>query len=61
MYPQKIANVDGNIETGNLVFNKNHKANLMNLCKECHEKVTKEDTIFVRKKTMSGYSYVTME
>jgi DNA mismatch repair protein MutS len=61
MYPQKIANNNGNIETGNLVFNKNHKANLMNLCKECHKKVTKEETIFVRKKTMDGYSCVTIQ
>ena len=59
--PQKIANNNGNIETGDLVFNKNHKANLMNLCKECHKKVTKEETIFVRKKTMDGYSCVTIQ
>ena len=61
MYPQKMANKEGNIETNDLVFNKNHKANLMNICKKCHEKVTKEDTVYMRKKTMKGYSYVTME
>jgi len=55
MMPQKIANKNGMIETDNYVFNKNHRANLMNICKECHLIVTKEDTIYVRKKTEKGY------
>ena len=60
-HPNSIVSGTFYIETNDLVFNKNHKANLMNICKKCHEKVTKEDTVYVRKKTMKGYSYVTME
>ena len=59
-YPQKMANGEGNIETNDFVFNKNHKANLMNLCKECHKKVTKDGTIYVKKKSMSGYRTVVL-
>lgn len=36
-------------------FHKNHKANLMALCKSCHEKTHKNETEYVRKKTSNGY------
>ena len=36
-------------------FHKNHKANLMALCKSCHEKTHKNETEYVRKKTSRGY------
>ena len=36
-------------------FHKNHKANLMALCKECHVQTHKNETEYVRKKTSSGY------
>ena len=41
MFPQELSNEQGFIKT----FHKNHKANLMNICKECHENVTREKTI----------------
>tara|TARA_Y100001970_G_scaffold27641_1_gene33770 strand:- start:8871 stop:11873 length:3003 start_codon:yes stop_codon:yes gene_type:complete len=55
MIPQNRANSDKIIQTHNLVFNKNHKANLMNICKSCHEKETKSNRELVRKKTTNGY------
>ena len=54
-YPQKLANEKNIIETEDLVFNKNHNANLMNICKECHNKITKNETVHIKKKTMDGY------
>ena len=36
-------------------FHKNHKANLMALCKSCHDQTHKNGTEYVRKKTSSGY------
>ena len=59
-YPQKIANEEGHIQTEDLVFNKNHRANLMNICKSCHKKVTYEDKIYVKKKTTKGYKTLLM-
>lgn len=50
MYPQKDANKDGFIKG----FHKNHKANLMNICKKCHIKVTRNDTKHIVKKTSTG-------
>ena len=55
MIPQNRANSDKIIQTSNLVFNKNHKANLMNICKSCHEKETKSNRELLRKKTTDGY------
>ena len=34
--PQKLADKNGIIKTGDLLFHKNHLANLMTLCEECH-------------------------
>ena len=36
-------------------FHKNHKANLMSLCKNCHNLTHKNDVQYVRKKTTKGY------
>ena len=50
LVPQKLANKDGFIGT----FHKNHKANIMNLCKICHNKETKNNTKKRRTKTTKG-------
>ena len=55
MIRQNRANSDKIIQTSNLVFNKNHKANLMNICKSCHEKETKSNRELLRKITTAGY------
>jgi len=39
-------------------FNKNHVANLMNLCQECHTSFHKDDTQYKRVKTTIGYKVV---
>lgn len=36
-------------------FHKNHKANLINVCKKCHDKFHDTDTQFKRVKTSEGY------
>ena len=51
LQPQSDANKDGIIET----FHKNHVANLMNVCKTCHNKFTKNKTKLKRKKTTKGF------
>jgi len=51
MRPQKDAKNDGFIE----LFHKNHSANLMNICKKCHKKLTKNNTKMKRTKTTKGY------
>jgi DNA mismatch repair protein MutS len=58
MIPQNRANSDKIINAQNLVFNKNHKANLMNICKSCHEKETKSNRELIRKKTTNGYKVI---
>ena len=42
LYPQKHANKKGFLPNGN---HKNDKSNLLNICKDCHKKETKNDTI----------------
>ncbi len=37
---------------------KNHKANLVNICKPCHIKFTKENTVHRNTKTSNGYELV---
>lgn len=39
-------------------FHKNHKANLMSICKECHDKIHEEGIVYERKKTTKGYIFV---
>ena len=50
MYPQESADEMGFIDG----FKKNHKANLMSICKECHKKVTSNKTIHKKHKTTIG-------
>ena len=38
---QNEADEHGQIQTNDLNFNKNHKANLINLCKKCHDEIHK--------------------
>ena len=39
-------------------IHKNHKANLMNICKSCHEHVTKNNIIHKRVKTTKGNTFI---
>jgi DNA mismatch repair protein MutS len=48
--PQKDANEKGFIGT----FHKDHPANLMALCEECHQIIHKEETNYIKKKTTIG-------
>ena len=52
--PQKKANTKNFIGT----HHKNHPANLVNICKKCHLKLTKENRIHRKVKTNSGYRLV---
>ena len=54
MIPQEKSDQRGFIDT----FHKNKKANLMNLCKSCHNKETKTGRKLVRKKTNKGHILV---
>ena len=51
MNPQEKADENGFIEH----FHKNHPANLMNICKNCHLQVTKKNIVHKRVKTTDGY------
>jgi DNA mismatch repair protein MutS len=52
MRQQKEADADGFIGS----FHKNHKANLLTVCEDCHKKVHQDkDKTLVRKKTTKGY------
>ena len=48
---QKNANEKGFIDG----FHKNHTANLMNICDDCHNVIHKDDKQHLRKKTTKGY------
>jgi DNA mismatch repair protein MutS len=48
---QKNSNEQGYIGS----FNKNHLANLISICKECHDKIHKEDLELKIVKTSSGF------
>ena len=50
MEPKQFANSNGYIKT----FNKNHPANLMSICKTCHQKITATGKIHIKKKTTIG-------
>ena len=54
MIPQNKANSKGFIGS----VHKNHKANLMNICKECHENVTKNNIVHKRVKTTNGNTFI---
>ncbi len=51
IYSLKKKNNNGII---NEEFNKNHKANLINICEDCHNNIHKEDSEYVIKKTLRG-------
>lgn len=53
---QQNADKDGFIDGG--AVHKNHKANLMALCEQCHQKIHGENTKIVKKKTLDGYASV---
>ncbi|MHA2341208.1 MAG: MutS-related protein [Candidatus Hodarchaeales archaeon] len=50
LMPQNLADENGFIGS----FHKNHKANLMNICKDCHKKETKSKSKKIRTKTTKG-------
>jgi DNA mismatch repair protein MutS len=52
---QKEANDKGIIQRNNLVFDKNSKANLINLCEKCHDDIHKTKTVYKKKKTTKGH------
>ena len=51
LQPQKDANEKGFIKS----IHKNHPANLMNVCKSCHKKFTRQNVKMKRVKTTKGY------
>jgi DNA mismatch repair protein MutS len=51
---QKEANNDGIIISDESVFHKNHKANLLNICEQCHTKIHKENKKYKKVKTTKG-------
>ena len=54
LIPQEHADNLGNIRH----FNKNHTANLINICKACHKTVTKNNIIHKKVKTSNGYQLI---
>ena len=52
---QKNADNNNFIETNNTTFHKNHVANLINICEECHQKIHKKNDKLSIKKTSLGY------
>lgn len=56
---QKYANNDNKyITSGSANFHKNHLANLITVCEECHDKFHETDKQFIRVKTSKGYEVV---
>lgn len=51
---QKEANDDGIIAKNETVFHKNHNANLLNICEQCHDKIHKENKKYKKVKTTKG-------
>lgn len=52
--PQKDADANGFIGS----FHKDHPANLMSLCEDCHHMIHKEETIYIKKKTTIGIKHI---
>ena len=52
--PQEFADVNNYIGS----FHKNHEANLANVCKPCHEDITKNGIIHRKTKTTEGFMYL---
>ena len=60
LHPQKLADAKGFItKQDGSVIHKNHLANLMNICSECHDHLHKNDDngkrVLVKKKTTKSY------
>jgi response regulator RpfG family c-di-GMP phosphodiesterase len=51
---QKEANDKGRIIKGDLSFNKNENANLINLCEKCHNEIHKSNKKYKKTKTTKG-------
>jgi len=51
---QSEANEDGIIVRNETIFHKNHKANLLNICEQCHKKIHKENKQYKKVKTTKG-------
>ena len=61
MHPQKNATASGLIRTKEgKIFKKNHKANLMSICKSCHVKVTNGEITYEIIQTTNGYKYISL-
>ena len=58
LQPQKDANDDEFIITDTNKFHKNHAANLLNLCKKCHDKIHKSNEKPKKVKTSKGIKLV---
>jgi len=52
---QSEADEKGIINKNSCIFHKNHKANLLNICDECHDKIHKENKQYKKIKTTDGY------
>lgn len=56
LQPQKSADIKGFIEGNDgSVIHKNHLANLINICNECHDNLHKDERILVKKKSTKAY------
>jgi DNA mismatch repair protein MutS len=42
LLPQQLADTTGYIQTSSITIHKNHKANLMSICEECHQSLHKD-------------------
>lgn len=51
---QSEANDSGIIIRNETIFHKNHKANLLNICEQCHTKIHKENKQYKKVKTTTG-------
>jgi DNA mismatch repair protein MutS len=58
MQYQKDANDNNLISLENTVFHKNHPANLLNICKKCHDEIHKKNTKQKKVKTSKGIKVV---
>ena len=57
-YQHKASKYDDYIDEQNNSFHKNHKANLMSICEECHHFLHKKNMVLIRQKV--GNDYVLM-
>lgn len=58
---QQEADKAGTIKKKGLLFNKNHAANLMNLCEQCHDIFHKKNKVFKKVKTTKGIKLMSIE